>query len=154
QTPTGWMTVQDFLAVGPAGGGARRPDYHRAPTDTGAIGALVRIATCLSGRVEVAVNCAPLFNYGTAAGTWSYQGEGSSAMRVAAKEGDLQLELAGSIRLGVLGARGYGRTTLAEGQTAYVVLSWGDAKVPASQEEAFSALDTTVDFWRDWLAAA
>src|SRR5262244_3759312 len=154
QTPTGWMTVQDFLAVGPAGGGARRPDYHRAPTDTGAIGALVRIATCISGRVEVMVNCAPLFDYGAAAGTWSYQGEGYNAMTVAAKEGGVQLELAGSIRLGVLGARGYGRTTLAEGQSAYVVLSWGDAKVPASAEEAFTARDTTVDFWRDWLSAA
>ena len=76
QTPTGWMTVQDFLAVGPVNDGARRPEYHRAPTDTGAVGALVRIATCISGRVEVMVNCAPLFDYGTAAGTWSYRGEG------------------------------------------------------------------------------
>src|SRR5262249_56970439 len=73
QTGTGWMTVQDFLAVGPIEDGARRPEYHRAPTDTGAIGALVRIATCVSGRVEVAVNCAQLFNYATASGTWSYR---------------------------------------------------------------------------------
>ena len=154
QTPTGWMIVQDFLAVGPAEDEGRRPDYRRAPADTGAIGALVRIATCISGHVEVAVNCDPLFNYGTASGTWSYEGDGYRAMTVAAKEGDVQLELAGSIRLGVLGARGYGRTTLTEGQSAYVVLSWGDAKVPASLEEAFSALNTTVDFWRDWLATA
>ena len=54
----------------------------------------------------------------------------------------------------MLGARGYGRTTLTEGQSAYVVLSWGDAKVPASQDEAFSALNTTIDFWRDWLSTA
>ena len=66
----------------------------------------------------------------------------------------MQLELAGSIRLGVLGARSYGRTTLSEGQSAYVVLSWGDANVPASQDEAFTARDTTLDFWRDWLATA
>jgi alpha,alpha-trehalase len=154
QTPTGWMTVQDFLAVGPIEDGARRPEYHRAPTDIGAIGALVRIATCISGRVEVMVNCAPLFNYGAAGGTWSYQGEGYDAMTVAPHEGDLRLELAGSIRLGVLGARGYGRTTLAEGESAFMVLSWGDKNVPASLEEASAALDTTVDFWRDWLAAA
>jgi GH15 family glucan-1,4-alpha-glucosidase len=154
QTPTGWMIVQDFLAVGPVEGGARRPDYRRAPTDTGAVGALVRIATCLSGRVEVMVNCAPLFGYGTAGGTWSYAGDGYDAMTVAAREGDVRLELAGSIRLGVLGARGYGRTTLAEGQSAYVVLSWGDAKAPASQQEAFGALEATIGFWRDWLSAA
>jgi len=154
QTPTGWMTVQDFLAVGPVPGGTRRADYHRAPADSGAVGALVRIATCISGRVEVMVNCSPLFNYGTAAGTWSYQGEGYDAMTVAPHEGDIQLKLAGSIQLGVLGARSYGRTTLTEGQSAFVVLSWGDAGVPASQQEAFSSLNTTVDFWRDWLSVA
>ena len=33
QTPTGWMTVQDFLAVGPVEDAARRPDYRRAPAD-------------------------------------------------------------------------------------------------------------------------
>jgi GH15 family glucan-1,4-alpha-glucosidase len=54
----------------------------------------------------------------------------------------------------VIGARAYGRTTLTQGQSAFVVLSWGDAKVPASQEEAAAALNTTVDFWRDWLSTA
>src|SRR5215469_31557 len=28
-TPTGWMTVQDFLAVGPVAGGARRSEERR-----------------------------------------------------------------------------------------------------------------------------
>jgi GH15 family glucan-1,4-alpha-glucosidase len=154
QTPTGWLMVQDLLVVGPAESGARRADYHRAPADFGAVGALVRIATCISGRVEVMVNCAPLFNYGTAGGTWSYQGDGYTAMTVAPHEGNLRLELAGSIQLGVLGARSYGRTTLSHGQSAFMVLSWGDAKVPASLDEAFAARDTTVNFWRDWLSAA
>jgi len=148
------MVVQDFLAVGPVQDQERRPDYRRAPTDTGAIGALVRVATCISGHVEVMVNCGPLFNYGTTGGTWSYQGDGYGAMSVAPKDGDVRLDLAGSIRLGVLGARCYGRTTLSQGESAFVVLSWGDAKVPANQEEAFTALNTTVDYWRDWLSTA
>jgi alpha,alpha-trehalase len=154
QTPTGWMTVHDLLVIGPAEVEGRRADYRRAPSDFGAVGALVRIATCISGRVEAMVNCAPLFSYGTTGGIWSYQGDGYDAMTVAPAEGDVRLELAGSIRLGVLGARCYGRTTLSQGQSAFVVLSWGDAKVPASQEEAFTALNTTVDFWRDWLSTA
>ena len=154
QTPTGWMTVQDFLAVGPVQHQGRRPDYHRAPADFGAVGALVRIATCISGRVEAVVNCGPQFNYGTAGGTWSYTGDGYDAMTITPHEGDLQLQLAGSIPLGVLGARSYGRTTLTQGQSAFVVLSWGDGNVPASQDEAFTALNTTVDFWRDWLSSA
>src|SRR5690348_7822904 len=64
QTGTGWMTVQDFLAIGPVGTNSRRPEYRRAPTDSGGIGALVRVATCTGGRVEVMLNCAPLFDYG------------------------------------------------------------------------------------------
>jgi alpha,alpha-trehalase len=154
QTPTGWMTVDDLLVMGPHQGEQRRADYHRAPTDLGAVGALVRIATCISGRVEAVVNCAPLFGYGSAGGTWSYQGDGYTAMTVAPQEGDIRLDLAGSIRLGVLGARCYGRTTLTQGQSAFVVLSWGGSGVPASLEEAFSARDATVNFWRDWLSAA
>ena len=62
QTPTGWMTVHDLLVIGPNEDEGRRADYHRAPTDLGAVGALLRIATCISGRVEAVVNCAPLFN--------------------------------------------------------------------------------------------
>ncbi len=154
QTPTGWLIVQDFLAMGPVQHEGRRPDYHRAPADFGAIGALVRIATCISGRVEVVVNCAPLFDYGRTGGKWSYQGDGYDAMSIAAAEGDVHLDVAGSIPLGVLGPRCYGRTTLAEGQSAYVALSWGGGHVPADQDEAFSALNTTVDFWRDWLSSA
>ena len=154
QTPTGWMIVQDFLAIGPVQHEGRRPDYHRAPADFGAVGALVRIATCISGRVEVVVNCAPLFNYGATGGTWSYKGDGYDAMTITAAEGDVHLEVAGTIPLGVMSARCYGRTTLAAGQSAFVALSWGGDHVPANQDEAFSALSTTVDFWRDWLSSA
>jgi len=154
QTPTGWMMVQDFLAVGRVPHEGRRPDYRRAPADFGAVGALVRIATCISGRVEAVVNCGPLFNYGTVTGNWSYSGDGYDAMTVVAAEGDMRLDLAGSIPLGLLGARCYGRTTLTQGQSAFVALSWGDSRAPANQDEAFSALNTTIDYWRDWLSAA
>jgi alpha,alpha-trehalase len=154
QTPTGWMTVHDLLAVGPVQHKGRRLDYHRAPADFGAVGALVRIATCISGRAEAVVSCGPLFNYGTTSGTWSYTGDGYDAMALTPADGDVRLELAGSIPLGVLGARCYGRTTLTQGQTAFISLTWGDGSAPASQDEAFSAMSTTVDYWRNWLASA
>ena len=154
QTPTGWMVVQDFLAMGPVQHEGRRPEYHRAPADFGAVGALIRIATCISGRVEVAVNCGPQFDYGRTGGTWSYKGDSYDAMTLTPSEGDLKLEVSGTVPLGVLGARCYGRTTLAAGQSAYVALSWGDGQVPASQDEALRTLNCTVDFWRDWLSSA
>jgi alpha,alpha-trehalase len=154
QTPTGWMVVQDFLAMGPVQHQGRRPDYHRAPADFGAVGALIRIATCISGRVEVAVNCAPLFDYGRTGGAWSYKGDSYDAMTLTPAEGDMQLDVSGTVPLGVLGARCYGRTTLTEGQSAFVALSWGGAQVPADLDEAQATLTCTVDFWRDWLSAA
>jgi len=153
-TPTGWLVVHDLLVMGRADGNHRRADYHRAPTDFGATGVLLRTATCISGRVEVLVNCAPLFDYGTTGGTWSYKGDGYDSMTVAPKEGDLRLDVAGSIRLGVFSVRCYGRTTLTEGESAYVTLSWGAGNVPSSWEEATAALNATVDYWRDWLGAA
>src|ERR1700729_954040 len=154
QTPTGWMVVQDFLAMGPVQHEGRRPDYHRAPADFGAVGALVRIATCISGRVEVAVNCGPLFDYGRAGGTWSYDGDSYDAMTLTPAEGDLRLQVSGTVPLGVLGARCYGRTTLTPGESAYVALSWGDGQVPADLDAAHASLDCTVNFWRDWLSSA
>ncbi|HSS88495.1 MAG TPA: glycoside hydrolase family 15 protein [Streptosporangiaceae bacterium] len=154
QTPTGWLVVHDLLVMGPAMRGKRRDGYHRAPADVGATGVLLRLATCLSGRAEVLVNCAPLFNYGTSGGTWSYQGEGYESMTVAPQEGELRLQVAGDIPLGVLGERCYGRTTLAEGESAFVGLSWGSGTIPGGYDEAVSAMNTTIAFWRDWLSRA
>jgi GH15 family glucan-1,4-alpha-glucosidase len=154
QTQTGWMTVHDLLVVDQLRHENRRPDYHRAPSDLGATGVLLRIATCVSGRVEVAVNCAPVFDYGTSGSKWAYQGDGYDAMTTASPDGNVRLELGGTIPLGVLGSRCYGRTTLTPGQSAFSALSWGDSKAPADLDEAFAALNTTVDYWRDWLSAA
>jgi alpha,alpha-trehalase len=102
----------------------------------------------------VLVNCAPLFDYGTTGGTWTYSGDGYNSMRVAAPRGDLELSIAGTIPLGRLRARCYGRTTMAAGESAFVALSWGANTIPATLDEAFSALNHTIDFWRAWLSTA
>jgi GH15 family glucan-1,4-alpha-glucosidase len=154
QTPTGWLTVYDLLVMGPTPRQQRRTDYHRAPTDSGATGVLLRLATCTSGRVEVLVNCAPLFDYGTTGGTWTYSGDGYDSMRAAAPKGTLELSITGTIPLGVLRARCYGRTTITAGESAFVALSWGENTLPATVAEASSALDQTIEFWRAWLSTA
>ena len=100
------------------------------------------------------VDCAPFFDYGATEGTWSYGTEGYESMSVAAKDGGLRLDIAGSIRLGVLEVRCYGRTTLAAGESAYVTLSWGASHVPGNWEEATAAREATIGYWRDWLSAA
>jgi GH15 family glucan-1,4-alpha-glucosidase len=150
-TPTGWLVVQDLMVVRPADSGSRRPNYRRAPTDSAAAGVLLRTATCIAGRVEVEAQCIPLFDYGVAPGQWSYDGEGYGSLRVSAPDGELDLAMVGSLRLGIVGARCYGRTTLAEGQTSFISLSWGDAP-PVSDDQAQRDGASTVAFWRDWLA--
>ena len=102
-TPTGWLTVQDFLVVRPLQDVQRRPDYRRAPTDSGAVGTLVRIATCIAGRVEIVANCLPLFDYGSNFGKWSYEGEGYHSMTIRGPhDGDVNLTVISSHRARVV----------------------------------------------------
>ncbi len=150
-TPTGWLIVWDLLVVGPAPTDERRDRYRRVPGDTMAQGTLLRIATCCSGRVEVQANCIPQFDYGVNSGEWSYDDGGYE--RVTVRCGELALDLTGSLRLGILGPRTYGRTTLEQGETAWLALSWeGDS--PTSEDEAMAQLAATEKYWRDWLALA
>jgi len=150
-TATGWLVVQDLMVIRPADSGKRRPNYRRAPTDSTAAGILLRTATCISGTVEVEATCLPMFDYGRATGQWAYEGEGYGSVRVRAPEGELDLSMVSTLRLGVVGARCYGRTTLAEGETSSIALSWGDAP-PTSEDQTQRDVDSTVAFWRDWLA--
>ncbi len=151
-TPTGWLVVQDFLVVRPVTDGERRPNYRRAPTDAAATGTLVRVATCIAGKVEIIANCLPLFDYGSTSGQWAYKGEGYRSMTIRAHDDGPELTVTSSLGLGVLGERCYGRTTLENGQSGFVALSWRGA-APATAEDAFGDLATTVEYWRDWLSA-
>src|SRR5215469_11193668 len=151
-TPTGWLVVQDFLVVRRAESPQRRADYHRAPSDFAATGTLVRVAHCLSGTVEVLINAAPLFEYGSAMGVWDYDGEGYDRMTVHPPAGDPSLTITSSLRLGTAGARCYGRSTLNEGEWAFVALSW-TGSTPTTVEEAQALRNETVGYWRGWLSS-
>jgi GH15 family glucan-1,4-alpha-glucosidase len=151
-TPSGWLIVQDFLSIGPVRPGPRPPHYRRAPSDAAAVGHLVRVATCIGGKVEVVVNCVPLLDYGTKMAHWEYGGEDYQSMHASASGDSPALALTSSIRLSTAGARCYGRTTLEVGESAFVALSWPEDG-PTSQDEAVHELATTVAFWRDWLSA-
>jgi GH15 family glucan-1,4-alpha-glucosidase len=151
-TPTGWLVVHDFLVVGPVEDDARRADYRRAPSDAAACGTLVRIASCIAGKIEVVVDCMPLFEYGQAGGAWSYDGDSYHSMVVRPPEGDPTLTVTSAMRLGHGGVRCYGRTTLDQGENTFVALSWS-GRAPADQESAGLNLAATVDYWRTWLSA-
>jgi GH15 family glucan-1,4-alpha-glucosidase len=151
-TPSGWLVVEDVMVVRPVTSETRRPDYRRAPGDFAATGTLVRLARCIEGRVEVVVNAAPVFDYGSATGAWEYDGAGYSTMTVRPPGGDPRLQLTSSLRLGTTGPRCYGRTSLEDGESAFVALSWADV-VPATIEEAQTQREETVAYWREWLSS-
>jgi GH15 family glucan-1,4-alpha-glucosidase len=150
-TPSGWMNVYDLVVMGPPKDGERRASWRRVPGDATAQGTLLRIATCFSGSVEVLAHCIPMFDYGRTIGLWTYADDGYNKLKVTS--GDVELHLASSLRLGTVGARAYGRTTIEEGETAWIALSWG-GPVPDSEEEAFEHLRETEKFWRGWLSGA
>jgi GH15 family glucan-1,4-alpha-glucosidase len=150
-TPTGWLVVEDFLVIAKVDGEARRPGYRRAPTDSAATGTLLRTATCLSGRVELMASCVPLFDYGATTGHWEYEGDGYRSATVRGPDEQMPILVVSSLRLGLVGARCYGRTSLAEGESGFIALSWGGIP-PATREDAERDLASTVTFWRDWLA--
>jgi GH15 family glucan-1,4-alpha-glucosidase len=150
-TPTGWLIVQDLMVVRPVEGDQRRTEYRRAPGDFAPTGTLLRLASCIEGRVEVMVNAAPGFEYGALTGAWGYEGEGYRRMTVKPAAGEPTLTVTSSLRLGTAGARCYARSTLNSGDSAFVAVSWG-GNVPSSVEEAEAECEDTVRYWRDWLS--
>ncbi len=149
-TPTGWLVVTDLLVVRKVDGTTRRPDYRRAPNDAVAAGVLLRTAKCISGKVEIFANCIPLFDYWVTTGEWSYEGDGYGAVTVQGPN-DLKVSVVSNLRVGLTGARCYGRTNLSEGEEKFIALSWGSS-APSTLEEVSEDISSTVAFWRDWLA--
>ena len=97
------------------------------------------------------INAAPIFEYGTLAGTWAYDGEGYRRMIVQPAAGEPSLTVTSSLRLGMAGARCYARSSLNEGDSAFVAMSWRGS-APTSIEEAQAQCEDTVSYWRDWLS--
>jgi GH15 family glucan-1,4-alpha-glucosidase len=151
-TPTGWLVVQDALAMGPWRGRERVEGVRLAPADFTGRQTLLRTAKCISGQVDLMLDCMPLFDYGRSHGTWSYRGTGYDVMSCVLAD-QPELILASSLRLGIGGSRAIARTVLSEGDTAFVALSWGEAPI-TSWAEAEAAMDETVGAWRGWLRHA
>jgi alpha,alpha-trehalase len=148
-TPTGWVQVHDCLVMQPWKG-ERSSRYWRAPADFAGEAVLLRIATCIDGDAEIALDCLPLFNYGRDSMAWSYAEDGyGTAVAKPTGEG-LDLRLTTNLRLGLTGARAYGHTQLTEGQGVFAALAW-DIWGPTSLEEARDLSNATSHYWRQWL---
>jgi GH15 family glucan-1,4-alpha-glucosidase len=152
ETRMGWLIVRDALSVGPWHHRDERSASHRrSPTDYDAEHVLVRTAECIQGSADLHLDCEPAFDYGGLAAEWEYVEPGYHSL-VAGSEGLLtKLFLMSDLRIGVEGPRARARSTLQEGETAFVALSWTGGAPPASHAEADRRLVRTGQYWRRWL---
>jgi GH15 family glucan-1,4-alpha-glucosidase len=151
KTPNGWVVVRDALTMGPRRHEDTVTPHTRPPTDDDAEHMLVRTVECIDGRVEVELICEPLFDYGRVPGQWAMAGDDGHAAD--ATGAGLTIRLDSDFNLGIEGNGVRGRHVLHTGEKGYCALSWAEQlATPADEDDAVARIDTTVRFWRNWLA--
>jgi GH15 family glucan-1,4-alpha-glucosidase len=161
---SGWIVVRDALCIGPWYHQERRSVTHRRPpTDDEAEHILLRTVICIVGHVELSLDCEPVFDYGRTEASWEYAGPDYSDAMARGGPDDVPLRLITDLRVGFEGRGAHARTTLQEGEKAYVALSWprsqtqasqqrwAERKPPADVDEAFERMERTASFWRGWI---
>ena len=153
-TKTGWLIVRDVLLVGPWRHDRERSHTHRrSPTDYDAEHILLRTLRCVNGMVNVHMECDPIYDYGRAPARWEHTGEAYEECTATFPGHELELTLRSDLRLGIEGSTVRARTTMHDGDTAFVALSWGgDHEGPKTFDDAYGRLVFTADFWHEWLA--
>jgi GH15 family glucan-1,4-alpha-glucosidase len=153
KTRTGWLIVRDALCVRRWYHDERRAvGWRRAPSDHQAAHLLLRTVRCVSGRVELALDCEPVLDYGRVPARWSYAGEGYGEAVAAAPGGDLELRLTTSLRVGFEGRGAHAHSQLIEGDNVFVALSWGEHEPPRTWEDASDRMWQTTEYWRQWIS--
>ncbi len=152
-TRTGWVIVRDVLLIGPWHHDDERSNTHRrSPTDNDADHVLLRTMRCVNGRVEMHMECEPRVDYGRRSVTWEYAGPGYGKAVGRALDDPVELTLSTDLRIGFEGGRARARTTLRDGDTAFVALSWSDHGGPETYDDAYHRLVFTADYWHEWLS--
>ncbi len=152
ETRMGWVVVRDALSIGPWHHDAERSHrHHRSPSDDEAEHVLLRMIECIQGSVDIKLECEPAFDYGGLAADWTYTGPGYGEALARSEGIDLELRLVTDLRLGFEGPRARARTTLHEGDVAFVALGWSEHPLPGGYDEAATRLARTCRFWQEWL---
>jgi len=151
-TDTGWVVVKDALTIAdwaPASGD-ESSRQGRPETEHDSDRSLLRTMICIDGYVEMELECLPRFGYGAEGAKWS-GGELGEAVATASDGSELLLTSDMHLRLEDGAARG--KVTLREDQTAFCALTWSDGDLggPRSAPEALERIDSTEEFWREWL---
>nr|WP_313674707.1 glycoside hydrolase family 15 protein [Mycolicibacterium sp.] len=155
QTPTGWVIVRDALVMGPwHDRDARSRTHRRTPMDWDAEHILLRTVRCVSGTVELVMNCEPSFDYGRINAAWEYSSNAyGEAIARGRSDSDAHptLRLTTNLRLGLEGREARARTRLKEGDNVFVALSWSKHPSPQTYEEAAHKMWQTAEAWRQWI---
>jgi alpha,alpha-trehalase len=152
-TPTGWAVIRDVLLIGPWRD--HSPDtsaYRRAPSDQQPERVLLRTVRCLTGSVELVLECEPAFDYGRRRGVWQYVDNSYGRAEVAAADGEPPIRLTTDLNLGLEGPRAMARRWLQAGEQVFCALSWADGSPPKTFDEAHDRLARTGDSWHRWIA--
>jgi alpha,alpha-trehalase len=152
QTRTGWLICRDSLLMGPWHNTDERSRTHRrSPTDYDAEHCLLRTVKCVSGTVDLSLNCEPVFDYGAQESQWSYDGPGYGEVVAKSDDGDVQLRLTTNLRVGIEGRGVQARTRLTEGDDVFVALTWSPIPAPKTFAEAADRMWRTSEYWRQWI---
>lgn len=155
QTHTGWLIVRDTLVMGPWHDLETRSRTHRrTPMDWDAEHILLRTVRCVSGTVELVMNCEPSFDYHRIPARWEYSAQAyGEAIARASRNPDAHptLRLTTNLRLGLEGHEARARTRLTEGDNVFVALSWSKHPAPQTFEEAADKMWKTSECWRQWI---
>ncbi|HZA76306.1 MAG TPA: glycoside hydrolase family 15 protein [Acidimicrobiales bacterium] len=153
-TATGWVIVRDVLLIGPwhHDRDERSHTHRRAPTDYDAEHVLLRTLRCVTGEVQVVLDCEPDLDYGRRRAHWQYAGAGYHEGVASAEGVDLQLRLTTDMRMGFEGPKAVARTLLKQGDVRFCALSWTEHAPPRSYDDAYGRLVWTAHHWQHWLA--
>ncbi|HET7122203.1 MAG TPA: glycoside hydrolase family 15 protein [Solirubrobacterales bacterium] len=152
-TETGWVVVKDALTIAewvPAGGTDSDSRRGRPQTAHESDCSLLRTMTCIDGEVEMEMECLPRFDYGLEGTSWS---GGDLGEAVAASADGSSLQLTSDMELTVDGEAVRGTVRLREDQSGFCAVSWSEGGLggPRSAPEALERIDSTEEFWREWL---
>ena len=155
QTHTGWMIVRDTLVMIPWHDVETRSRTHRrTPMDWDAEHTLLRTVRCVSGTVELVMDCEPSFDYHRDSARWEYSATGyGEAIARAKQDPDAHptLRLTTNLRIGLDGRQARARTRLKEGDDVFVALSFSSNAAPQTYDEAADKMWMTSECWRHWI---
>jgi GH15 family glucan-1,4-alpha-glucosidase len=151
-TDTGWVVVKDALTIAEWVPSECEDPHRRGRPETEheSDRSLLRTMTCIDGYVEMEMECRPRFGYGSEPASWS---GGDLGEAVASAADGTELLLTSDIDLELVDGAARGKVTLREDQTAFCALTWSDGELggPRSAPEALERIDSTEEFWREWL---